>query len=263
MAKAFRRSSTSALSSVDMVVRLLFAEPTQLVFSGRDFGNDLPAGVISVRTLRGLLLAEGTSLATRDAVWRELIARARKDRSTWRLVAVWMAIPGLRRWTSVLAEAFAGDVEDLESEIVEGFLRELDRVDVATSSLAYRLVRAGHKAGTRLVYAEAAFDGARWLTFRSHLPRAPWGHPDLVLLDAVAAGVITLDEAKLIATTRLENVPINRVAVLAGERTNTVVVRRRRAEQRLARAIAEERLSRNVVTSLLEPVQVARQVRSA
>jgi hypothetical protein len=162
---------------VDAVLALLARDSAELVLSGEDFGADLPAGPIPLRDLRGLLLAKSTSLETRDAVWRELIRRARNDRPTWLVAAVWMAIPGLRRWTEALAEAFTGDVEDLESEIVEGFLRELDRVDMAASSLAYRLVRAGHKAGTRLVCAEAAFDGSRWLAYRSQLPQAPWGHP--------------------------------------------------------------------------------------
>lgn len=263
MSRASRGSTTSTLRTVNMVFALLAADSTELVLSGHDFGDDLPIGPVPLRDLRGLLLAEGTSLRTRDAVWRELITRAREDRSTWLVAAVWMASPGLRRWTEVLAQAFTGDTEDLESEIVEGFLRELDRVDVDASSLAYRLVRAGHKAGTKLVYAEAAFDGSRWLTFRSQLPHTPWGHPDLVLLDAVAAGVVTLDEAKLIATTRLEGVPIDRIAALAGERTNTVVVRRHRAEHRLAEAIADGRVSSNVITFMLETDRAAQPTKGA
>lgn len=257
MPRAQRRSSTSVLQTVNLVFGLLAADPTDLVLSGEDFGTDLPAGPVPLRDLRGLLLKESTSLTTRDAVWRELITRARADRSSWLLAAVWMAVPGLRRWTEVLAQAFTGDVEDLESQIVEGFLQELHRIDVTASSLAYRLVRAGHKAGTRLVYAEAAFDGSRWLAFRSQLARTSWGHPDLVLLDAVAADVVTLDEAKLIATTRLEGVPVDRVAALAAERTNTVVVRRHRAERRLAAAIADGRLSSNILGALLDEGQAA------
>jgi hypothetical protein len=243
--------STSVLRTVETVFALMSVDSTTLVLSGEDFGEDLPAGRIAVRDLRSLLLAPEVSLGTRDAVWRELIVRARRDRASWRVAAVWLAAPGLRRWLYALAQGFRGDVEDLESQIVEGFLRELDRVDVTDTSLAYRLVRAGHKAGTRLVYAEAAFDGARWAAYRSQTPPEPWGHPDLVLLDAVAAQVITLDEAKLIATTRLDGVPIDRVAALAGERTNTVVVRRHRAEHRLAEAIAGGWLSNKILTAVL------------
>jgi hypothetical protein len=231
---------------------MLAADPSDLVLVGEEYGEDLPVGPIPLRRLRGLLLARSTSLQTRDAVWRELIIRARKDRSTWLVAAVWMAVPGLRRCVRALAPAFTGDAEDLESAVVEGFLRELDRVDVTDASLAYRLVRAARKAGTRLVYAEAAFDTARWLAYRSQLPHMPWGHPDLVLLDAVAAGVISMDEAKLIATTRLEGVPIDQVAAVSGERTNTVVVRRRRAEHRLAEAIVEGRVSSGMGSSVAE-----------
>jgi hypothetical protein len=81
------------------------------------------------------------------------------------------------------------------------------------------------------------------------------------LLDAVAAGVLTLDEAKLIATTRLEGVPVDRVAAVAGERTNTVVVRRHRAEHRLARAIADGRLSSNILDHIFEAGGVTEAVR--
>jgi hypothetical protein len=242
---------SSVLRTVETVFALLSVDSTDLVLSGDDFGDDLPAGRIAVRDLRSLLLAPAVSIETRDAVWRKVIVRARRDRASWRVAAVWLAVPGLRRWTYALAQGFRGDVEDLESQIVEGFLRELDQVDVADSSLAYRLVRAGHKAGTRLVYAEAAFDGARWSAYRSQVPPEPWGHPDLVLLDAVAARVITLDEAELIATTRLDGVPIARVAAQAGERTNTVVVRRHRAEHRLAEAIAGGWVSNKVLTAVL------------
>ncbi|WP_281904848.1 hypothetical protein [Phytohabitans aurantiacus] len=256
MPNSNRGWSTSVLRTVETVFALMSADPTHLVLSGDVFGPELPAGRVAVRDLRSLLLAPQVSLATRDAVWRELIVRARRDRASqdragWRVAAVWLAAPGLRRWTYALAQGFRGDVEDLESQIVEGFLRELDRVDVTDTSLAYRLVRAGHKAGTRLVYAEAAFDGARWAAYRSQTPPEPWGHPDLVLLDAVAADVITLDEAKLIATTRLDGVPIDRVALLAGERTNTVVVRRHRAEHRLAEAIADGWVSNKILTAVL------------
>jgi hypothetical protein len=234
--------SASALRVAQRTFDLVTTEPTDLHLHGGDFGDDLPARPIGLGELRTLLLRPATSTRTRDAVWRELIGRARGDRSTWVVVAVGMAMPGLRRAARVLKLSFPGDPADLEAEIVRGFLEALHTVDVADQALCARLVRAAHKAGTRLVYAEAAFDGARWAAYRSRAPQPPWGHPDFLLLAAVAAGVITDDEAKLIATTRLENVPVADVAASLGERTGTVVVRRHRAEHRLAAAIADGNL---------------------
>jgi hypothetical protein len=214
--------------------------------------------------LRDLLLASSTSLATRDAVWRELIVRARADRSTWVVVAVGMAMPGLRHCLRELRSVFVGDPADLESELAVGFLEALYTVDVAEYALCARLVRAARKAGTRLVYAEAAFDGACWSGYQSRAPVPPWGHPDFVLLAAVDAGVITDEEAKLIATTRLEGVPVAEIAAWFGEYTNTVVQRRRRAELRLAAALADGAVSSTQTSTTVEAVPApARRVNGA
>jgi hypothetical protein len=237
------RYATSALRAAQHTFTLVTAEPTNLHLHGEDFGDDLPAGPIALPRLRDLLLAPSTSLVTRDAVWRELIERARADRSTWVVMAVGMAMPGLRRCLRELKLAFRGEATDLESEIAKGFLEALNTIDVTEWALCARLVRAAHKAGVRLVYAEAAFDGARWEEFDSRAPVPPWGHPDFLLLGAVDAGVISDEEAKLIATTRLEDVPVDQIAALLGERTNTVVQRRRRAENRLAEALAEGKVT--------------------
>ncbi len=233
------RYTSSALREAQRIFALVTAEPTNLFLHGEDFGDELPPGRILLPRLRDLLLAPSTSLATRDAVWREVIGRARADRSSWVVVAVGMAMPGLRRCLRELTLVFGGDPADLESEIAKGFLEALDTIDPDEWALCARLVRAAHKAGTRLVYAEAAFDGARWDEFHSRAPVPPWGHPDFLLLGAVDAGVVTDAEARLIATTRLERVPVGLVATVLGERTNTVVQRRHRAEARLAKALAE------------------------
>jgi hypothetical protein len=237
------RYATSALRAAQHTFTLVTAEPTDLYLRGEDFGDELPAGRIALPRLRDLLLAASTSLPTRDAVWRELIERARADRSTWVVMAVGMAMPGLRRCLRELKLAFLGDPTDLESEIAKGFLEALNTIDVTEYALCARLVRAAHKAGVRLVYAEAAFDGARWEEFDSRAPIPPWGHPDFLLLGAVDAGVITEAEARLIATTRLEDVPVDQVAAFLQERTNTVVQRRRRAENRLATGLAEGKVT--------------------
>lgn len=219
------------------------AEPTNLFLQRGDFTADvreqLPDGRILLRPLRDLLLRPDTALWVRDAVWRQLIGRARADRSSWLVAALGMAMPGLRREVRSLLVTFRGDRDDLESAVAEGFVGELYRVDLSGKALCARLVRAGRRAGVKQAYADAAFEGAVWSAFGSRPPQAPYGHPDLVLVDAVRKGVLTRREAWLIGTTRLEGVPVAEVAARWGERPNTVAVRRHRAEVRLRTAIAD------------------------
>jgi hypothetical protein len=113
----------------------------------------------------------------------------------------------------------------------------LYKADLDDVALCARLLDAGRKAGARQLFQDAAVDGAVWSQFASRAPLPPWGHPDFVLADAVATGVLSLDEARLIGVTRLEHLAVKDVAAWLGEHTNTVVARRRRAEQRVRKAI--------------------------
>ena len=238
--------TTSALRVAQQVFLAATTEPTNLVLRREDLDGDipqdvrtqLPPGRILLRPLRDLLLRRQTPLAVRDAVWRVLIRRARGDRSTWLVVALGMAMPGLRREVRALTPDSAVDRDDVESALAEGFVAELYRVDVTARALCARLVRAAHRAGVKQVYHDAAARGVVWSQFASCAPQTPWGHPDFVLLDAVRAGVLSRAEAWLIGVTRLERAAVDEVASALGERPNTVVVRRHRAERRLRDAIA-------------------------
>jgi hypothetical protein len=230
--------SSSALRVAQYVFTRSVAEPTSLWLDGAAFGGELPSGRLLLLPLRDLLLRPQTSTVTRDAVWRELICRAREDKSSWLVAAMGMAMPGLRRAVRGLSVGWRGDRDDLESAVAEGFVTALYKVDLDDRALCARLVDAGRKAGIKQIYQDAALDGAAWSQFASRAPRPPWGHPDFVLADAVAAGVLSLEEARLIGATRLEHTPVKDVAEWLGERPNTVVVRRRRAEQRVRLAIS-------------------------
>src|SRR4051812_21524896 len=89
--------STSALKVAQYTFTRSATEPTRLVLDGAELGDELPPGRLLLLPLRDLLLRPQTSPATRDAVWRELIRRAREDRSSWLVAAMGMAMPGLRR----------------------------------------------------------------------------------------------------------------------------------------------------------------------
>ncbi|AGZ40715.1 hypothetical protein [Actinoplanes friuliensis] len=229
--------STSALQVAQYVFTRSAAEPTNLYLDGADLGADLPAGRLLLMPLRDLLLRPAVSLHTRDVVWRELIRRAREDHSSWLVAAIGMAMPGLRRAVRQLGTSWRSDRDDLESAVAEGFVSALRKVDLHDSSLCARLIDAGRKAGVRQAFQSAGVEAGSWAPFASRSPRPPWGHPDLVLADAVTAGVLSRSEAQLIGATRLEGLQVKDVAAWLGELPNTVAGRRRRAELRLRRAI--------------------------
>jgi hypothetical protein len=230
------RHSPSRTSSALRVAQYIFTrsacEPTTLWLDGAQF-DDLPDGRLLLMPLRDVLLRPATTPGTRDAVWRELISRARTCES-WLVAAMGMAMPGLRRAVRQLTIDVRGDRDDLESAVAEGFVTALHKVDLGDTSLCARLVTAARKAGAKQLYQDAAVDAAVWSQFASRAPRPPWGHPDFVLLDAVASGV---QEARLIGATRLEHVPVAELAAELGLLTNTLVKRRRRAEERVRDAI--------------------------
>ena len=73
-------------------------------------------------------------------------------------------------------------------------------------------------------------------------PPRPWGHPDFVLADAVAQGVISAAEAELISVTRLDSVPLTTAARQLGVPYDAARMRRSRAEDRVAQAIRDEQV---------------------
>ena len=55
----------------------------------------------------------------------------------------------------------------------------------------------------------------------------PWGHPDFVLAAAVRRGVLTAAQAELIGRSRLERIPLARIAAELGVTRSALCHRRR------------------------------------
>jgi hypothetical protein len=72
-------------------------------------------------------------------------------------------------------------------------------------------------------------------SFVSGPPPAVAGHPDLVLARAVRDGILSLAEAALIGSTRLEALSIADAAAARGQSVTAATVARHRAEHRLRR----------------------------
>jgi hypothetical protein len=208
----------------------------------------LPDGPVLLSDLRTWLLEHPRNLAAVNAVWRELISRARRPteagRNDWQLAAIGMAMPRLVKQAGALARDFRGDPADIDAAIVEGFLQALTRrLDLAERGLQVKLCWAGYRAGHAVRYADADVVFSDDLDSEAAAPHRPYGHVDLLLARAVALELIDADEAELIIDTRLEYQPIEDLAGHTGEQVSTLRRRRERAALRLAEALAEGHLS--------------------
>ncbi|WP_433605688.1 hypothetical protein ACQP2P_28010 [Dactylosporangium sp. CA-139114] len=155
--------------------------PTCLVFDGRDVAG-LPDELLSLDGLRTLLLDPQMGPAVRDAVWRELVVRARRDGPAWVVAAVGIALPGLRRMAGLLASGWHGDTRDLDAELLAGFVERLKTIDLVPPRVVGRLIGAGVRAARKARDAESAASLVRPHAVDPIAPVQPWDHPDLVLV---------------------------------------------------------------------------------
>jgi transposase-like protein len=221
---------------------MLVEAPSHVPFDARGF-DGLPDRILPLDELRRLLLSAATPKPLCDAVWRELVVRARRDGPAWRVAAAGMAMPGLRRQAGLLAAGWHGDTHDLDSELLTGFMECLARVDLEEPRVCGRLIEAGVRAARKVRDAESDTMLIRAGEAGAVLPIRPWDHPDLVLARAVATAVLDRDEATLIGSTRLEHKTLARVAAQIGISPQTASDWRARAEKRLVDAIGAGELS--------------------
>src|SRR5262245_19138438 len=228
---------STPLDAAQRAFDLLVCPPAPLAFDGRGFPG-LPNKILPLDELKRLLIDDATPRPVRDAVWRELVVRARRDGPAWVVGAVGMAMPGLRRVAGMLAAGWRGDTDDLDSELIVGFVARLKTIDLDVPRICGRLIDAGLRAARKgrdadsdaqLIHADATGPIA---------PIHPWDHPDLVLARAVAAAVLDADEANLIAATRLDNATVAQVADKLGIAPSTASAWRAKAERRLATALS-------------------------
>ncbi|WP_208113058.1 hypothetical protein [Actinorugispora endophytica] len=209
----------------------------RLELTAEEAGLVWPVARMPLVRVRAWLLRGEAATRDGDAVWRRVLARARADEA-WMVGAVGLAMPGLRSAARRVAFGLAPDAADeVEAEILAGFLDAVAKTNPDWSRLAWRLRCRAQRAGLRARYAQARQPVVSGPVPDSAAPRRPWGHPDLVLADAVRHGVVTAAEAQLIAETRLENTPLTRVAAELGADYRTLQKRRGRAEKRLVDAI--------------------------
>jgi hypothetical protein len=212
--------SLDALDAADTAFHLLCQGPQPLAVHASALAPGLPGRPVPVTELRALLLHPATPAAARNAVWAELVRRARTGQPAWVLALPGIALPGLRRAAASLSAVYRGDPGDLQAEILTGFLaamRALDLDDLDSVPLASRLCWAAWRAGQALVYADADYASRRReLGDSGEGPALPWGHPDFVLAAAVRRGILTAGQAELIGRNRLEGIPLSQIAAETG-----------------------------------------------
>ncbi|MEO3874186.1 pilin [Nonomuraea sp. B12E4] len=200
------RLDESPLDTAETSFRLLTTGPGSLSLDCTALAPGLPRGPIVLLQLRELLTSHGVTDDARDAVWRELVVRARRSGPSWTVAAVGMAMPALRRVAlSLTRDLPCGDPVDIDIAVLAGFLRGLHRVDTQLADIRPRLCEAARWSGesTRRYIIGRAPAGEP----PPAAPR-PWHHPELVLIDAIADGVLSEHEAELISLTQLERTPL-------------------------------------------------------
>jgi hypothetical protein len=226
----------TALTEANMAFKYLVCQPAPLAFDGRPI-DGLPDRMLPLDELRDLMLTPGLSADTRDAVWCQLIRHARDWDPKWVVGAVGIAIPGLTRLAARLSTGFAKIADDIDSEILAGFLHALRTDDLTAPRIWLRLCWAAWRAGYKARRIDDLLELPADLPTGWRTPHRPYGHPDLILGRAVAARVITQAQADLIGSTRLGDVLIEQIAAECGVDGSVVRMRRKRAEHRLMTAL--------------------------
>jgi hypothetical protein len=251
-------SAVSAIAAAESAFRVLVARPAPLAFDGHGV-EGLPDRHLDLLELREVLVAHRLSGEAEDVVWRRLVVQARTWGQAWVVVAAGMAVPGLTRITGRLVVGHRGLAQDIESEVVAGFLDALRHDDEQAPRVWLRLMWAAWRAGARARRMRDEADLPGDLPAGSRVPRAPYGHPDLLLGRAVATGVLTMEEADLIGQTRLGDVLMEVIADTRGVSPQVLRMRRTRAEKRLVAAVRAGVLS----DAAVRPVRAARTIEPA
>jgi hypothetical protein len=239
---------TSALRAADLAWAALTCDPDPMALdtAALEAGHGLPPGRIPLPDLRTWLLDRPYAYAARDAVWRELMLRARLRGPEWTIAAVGMAMPALVNAAARLGVGYRGDTDDLEAEILTGFLAALrEHVDLTRqapyASACFAAWRAG-LAARRDHHKYIPTDDID-MVIGSRLPQLPYGHPDLLVERAAALRLIDPDDVQPWIDVRLGRRAIEPIARARGVAVDTLRMRLARADLRVAEALADGALT--------------------
>jgi hypothetical protein len=178
----------SPLNATERVFRLLSNAPAGLSLDGRVLSPELPQREMPLAELRDLLASPAVSIPTRDAVWRELVNRARWEGPQWRIGTLGMALPILERICGRLRlYQPAGSRGALEATVLRAFIAAVKDTNLDLPDVLPRMCTAARCAGERVRrQAEADVVGAS----RSYSSEEiTWAGPDPVHVLAEAVGM--------------------------------------------------------------------------
>lgn len=244
-------ASGSPLANAEHLFLLVALAPQGPAIDGRSLSADLPSMLIPLVDLREILLDRSVSNDTRDRIWRELVHRARTDSAEWMIGAVGLALPSLLGIARQLTRDYtAGDPEDIDTEVLAAFMDAVRTVDLDRPNIRPRLCDAAKTAGLRACRIAESHSGRRAPVNESTPPPQPQGHPDFVLADAVAKGIVSELDAELIGRTRLEDRTLSEVAAELGLTTEAATKRRQRAEPVLCAAVQAGKVAADMSLSI-------------
>lgn len=235
------RSHMSDIDRIDTEFCVLAGSAHRLRLDAGEIGLGTPGTLLDVADLRPLLICSSTPAWVRDAVWSRMVVRAQVERDRWVIGAAWMLLPGLRGLVRAAWSRWPyGDPDDIAGELVAGFVAAVLTVDATMPGLYVELFRQARRA------ADAFCRSQR----RTNMHQTGYGdiepvaveeqpHPDTVLVEAVAAGVLGPIEAELIGATRIGRQPLTTIAAEQGLSYDGCHKRRRRAERRLVAYLTE------------------------
>ncbi|MEV2279194.1 sigma-70 family RNA polymerase sigma factor [Nocardiopsis sp. NPDC049922] len=212
--------------------------PTHLTLHGGQVHPWLQDRTYSLYELRDVLMGEDTPNDVRDGVWRHTIRAARHSQD-WMVGALGLCMPALRNAARRACRGLSrGSAAEVESAILAETIRQVRTINTDYARLVWYLTRPAYRAALSARKREldapmpAGAPGQQTIC-----QGAVAGSPDLLLVAAVRVGVLSASQARLIARTRLENVPLTRVADELGVSYKACAKRRERAEERLLTAI--------------------------
>ncbi|KPC61337.1 hypothetical protein [Streptomyces chattanoogensis] len=249
-----RPAGCSPLQAVEESFLNLCAEPQPLTMPAHLVCEGPEQPTLPVDQVRTRLAHAATSPTLREQTWREVVRRAQQLGEPWDTVAVAMTVPVLRRMLARLACPSHLERAEVEQEALAAVATALPSVDANAADTGRELFAAADRAVHRLAYAarrraerETGSQAAR-LGRLAHPAANPDGHEDAVpgaeggeeldeytvLAHAVRAHVVGISEAQLIARTRLEGEPMQRLAIERGVSVRQLYRHRAAAEQHLA-----------------------------
>jgi len=236
------RTTNTALTSAEKAFALLTCEPAPLVFDARPVPG-MPNTTMPLDRLRTLLVYERYDSDTTDILWRQLARHAREWGPAWVVGAIGVALPALTHLAAKISSGRPRLADDIDSEVLTGFLAALRTADLDKPRLWLRMCWTAWRAGAAVIKDQEGEELPLDLSSGSRTPRMPYGHPDLLLGRAAAAGLITGEAAELISATRFGDALIEQLAAEQGTTAPALRMRRRRAERVVAAAVRRGDLS--------------------